>query len=244
MHLRISALAVVGLSAVLAPGQQTPPASSGAGPKAATPAKPHKHKKAARPVAEAALPERPADPPPPDWPANHPATPPSVDWNGRVLKITATNSSLQQILADVSTATGVKLEGATGDQRVYGNYGPAPAREVIRQLLDGSDYNVMMIGDQGQGIPRRLVLTSRAAHGAAPHPAANPAEPSQGGEDQPEEQPEQPEQPDPNLNRQQNVPPPQNPQNMTPQEMQQELLRRQQQMQQQQQQAQPGQAPN
>jgi hypothetical protein len=63
----------------------------------------------------------------------------------------ATNSSLQQILSDVSTATGVKVEGTPGDQRVYGSYGPAPARDVLSQLLDGSGYNVLMIGDQGEG---------------------------------------------------------------------------------------------
>jgi hypothetical protein len=188
------------------------------------------------------MPERPPDPPPPDWPANHPANPPSVDWNGRVLKIAASNSSLEQILTDVSTATGVKLEGSTGDQRVYGNYGPASAREVIRQLLDGSDYNVMMVGDQGQGTPRRLVLTAKSMHGAAPKPAAANPDPVQGADDQPEEQPEQPEQPPPPPMQQ--GPPQQGPQNRTPQEIQQELMQRQQQLQQQQQQAQPGQTPN
>jgi hypothetical protein len=237
--MRISVLVLLCVSATLAFGQQTPqnapqPGPS-VGPKTASPAKAHKRRQAVKPVALAPMPERPPDPPPPDWPANHPANPPSVDWNGRVLKVAATNSSLQQILTDVSTATGVKLEGSTGDQRVYGTYGPGSAREVIGQLLDGSDYNVLMIGDQGEGTPRRLVLTSKTAHGAAPRPAVVNSEPAQGADDQPEEQPELPEQPPPMQ---------QGPQNRTPQEIQQELMQRQQQMQQQQQQAQPGQTPN
>ena len=33
------------------------------------------------------------------------------------------------------------------DQRVFGTYGRGPARDVIAQLLDGSGYDVLMIGD-------------------------------------------------------------------------------------------------
>jgi len=32
---------------------------------------------------------------------------------------------------------------------------------VLSQLLHGSGYNVMMIGDLGQGTPRQIVLSSR-----------------------------------------------------------------------------------
>jgi hypothetical protein len=84
-----------------------------------------------------------------------------VNWNGRELSISAKNSSLSQILADVSTATGLKVEGQSGDQRVYGIYGPATARDVLNQLLDGSDYNILMIGDSGEGTPRELVLSRK-----------------------------------------------------------------------------------
>lgn len=253
--MRILALATLCVSA--AGSQAEIPGGSGIAPQAAqtpsvpaakTPAKPaskaHKRKPVVKPVALAPMPERPSDPPPPNWPANDPAKPASVDWNGRDLRIAATNSSLQQILTDVSTATGVKLEGTAGDQRVYGNFGPAPARDVLRQLLDGSGYNVLMIGEQGQGTPRRLVLTSKASHGPSPRTAANP-DATQGADDQPDEPQEQPEPPEqpaappPQPNQQG----PQNPQNRNPQEILQELQQRQQQLQQQQQQAQP-QTPN
>jgi hypothetical protein len=85
-----------------------------------------------------------------------------VNWNGRELSIDAKNSSLTQILADVSTAVGVKVEGQSGDQRVYGSYGPAPARDVLNELLEGSDYNMLMLGDSGDGTPRELVLSRKA----------------------------------------------------------------------------------
>jgi len=46
----------------------------------------------------------------------------------------------------------------------------APARDVLSELLDGSGYNVLMIGDQGQGTPRTLVLTAKGS-ATAPHAA-------------------------------------------------------------------------
>ena len=81
----------------------------------------------------------------PDWPANDEPTAATVVWNSQGLHIEASNSSLGQILKDVATATGAKVEGLSLDQRVFGTYGPGEARDVLSQLLEGSGYNVMMI---------------------------------------------------------------------------------------------------
>lgn len=178
----------------------------------------------------------PPDPPPPNWPANSQAQPAAVAWNGHELSVAATNSSLQQILRDVSTATGVKVDGltsldgsATGphDQRIYGSYGPAPARDVLRQLLDGSGYNVIMVGDRGQGTPRELLLTAQVAGSKNP-PKANQSN-QNAEEDVPEEQPEPEPQPDQPGRRFNGQPTP----GRTPQQMLQEIQQRQQQQQQQ-----------
>ncbi len=67
-----------------------------------------------------------------------------------------------------------KLEGMDQDQRIFGTYGPGPARDVLSQLLDGSGYNVLMIGDRGQGTPRRIVLSAHSGGGGAAPPAASP----------------------------------------------------------------------
>lgn len=125
---------------------------------------------AVKPVTDrtvAVVPQIPAPPPMPDWPANDKPAAAAVNWNGRELTISAKNSSLSQILADVSTATGVKVEGESGDQRVYGVYGPASAQDVLNQLLDGSGYNIVMIGDSGEGTPRELVLSRKVKLTAA-----------------------------------------------------------------------------
>jgi hypothetical protein len=105
-----------------------------------------------------ALPQKPAAP---NWPANDKPAPASIVWDSQGLRIEAANSSLHQILKDVSTATGTSFEGMGADERVFGAYGPGLARDVLSQLLHGTGYNVLMIGDQGQGAPRQIVLTSR-----------------------------------------------------------------------------------
>jgi hypothetical protein len=162
---------------------------------------------------------------------NDKAVPATVDWNGRVLRISAANSSLQQILADVSTATGVKVDGASNDQRVYGSYGPAPARDVLNELLDGSGYNVLMIGDQGQGTPRSLVLTVKSNT-----PAVAPGLNGQARQnpDEEVEDPEPVETVDPGLRRPPGLQPLQPGANRSPQQIMQEIEQRRLQMQQQQ----------
>ncbi|MGB9406093.1 MAG: hypothetical protein WCA89_01085 [Terracidiphilus sp.] len=112
------------------------------------------------PQAAAATAASPA-PEAPMWPANDKPTPASVTWDSHGLRIEAANSSLAQILENVATATGAKVEGFEADQRVFGVYGPGRARDVLSQLLLGSGYNVIMIGEQGQGTPREIVLSSR-----------------------------------------------------------------------------------
>ena len=160
--------------------------------------KAHPHK---RPVAvkaqpsatqETAAPTTPPAPEAPKWPANEKPAPASVTWDSHGLRIDAANSSLAQILADVSTATGAKIEGFDADQRVFGAFGPGPARDVLSQLLQGTGYNILMIGDQGQGTPREILLSSR--HAGTKTTAANPAPASEEDSDT-EEQPQPGQQP-------------------------------------------------
>jgi hypothetical protein len=111
-----------------------------------------------------------------------------VVWDSHGLRIEAANSSLGQILKDVSTDTGAKVEGLRSDQRIFGTYGPGPAREVLSQLLDGTGYNVLMIGDQGSGTPRQIVLSSQPT---GPAPAANASRDTMNEEDYEAEQQQQ-----------------------------------------------------
>jgi len=155
----------------LAAQSPAPPHPSTTGHK---PVHAHKRPVAAPPQAPAvkATPETvtPSAPKPPNWPANDRPADASVVWDSHGLRIEAANSSLEQILKDVSTVTGAKVEGFSADERVFGAYGPGKARDVLSQLLEGSGYNLLMMGDQGQGAPRQIVLSVR--HAGAAQPAA------------------------------------------------------------------------
>lgn len=126
---------------------------------------------AEHPEAKAAAAQAPA-PPKPNWPIDQPPNPPTVTWDSRGLSIEASNSSLDQILQEITMETGVKLQGLSHDERIFGNYGPGPAREVLSNLLDGSGYNVLMIGGSGDEPPQQIILSPSAPAGPQPANAA------------------------------------------------------------------------
>jgi hypothetical protein len=177
------------------------PAQAPAQPSAQTSKPSHKKASSHANLAAAQPPPQPAPPapvapPPPDWPANDRPSDATVTWDAHGLSIVAANSSLSQILKQVCTQTGATMEGLNRDQRIFGVYGPGPAREVIAQLLDGSDYNVLMIGDLGQGTPRQIVLSGRTG-GAAQPAITNQQNTDTDNDAEPEEQAQQPEPPPP-----------------------------------------------
>ena len=153
-------------------------------------AHPHKRQAAAQLQSLPAA-ATPPEPELPKWPANEKPVPATVTWDSQGLRIDAANSSLAQILHDVATATGAKVEGLDSDQRVFGAFGPGPARDVLCQLLQGSGYNVLLIGDQGQGTPREILLSLR--HAGTATAAVNPT-PARDEDTDTDEQP-QPSQP-------------------------------------------------
>ncbi len=169
-----------------------------ASPASVSPQKPIHHRtrpSAAHPkIVPAQVAPAPITPPPPahpDWPVNDRPAQASVVWDSQGLRINAQNSSLQQILKDVSTVTGAKVEGLAADERIFGVYGPGQARDVLSQLLQGSSYNVMMIGDQGQGTPRQILLSARRTGDT--QPAANNSPASGSDDDNEAEEPPQPQ---------------------------------------------------
>jgi hypothetical protein len=217
------------------------PATAASTPRKAPAPHAARHRKAPpqpTPQEEAAA-AAPAQPVLPQWPVNETPSKPSITWDSHGLKIEANNASLHDILNEVSTDTGAKVEGMGADERVFGEYGPGTARDVLSQLLHGSNYNVLMIGDQGEGTPRQVVLSVRRAAGPA---TANRQTPSQPDDDYAPDEPQAEDQPvqPPMINGRPPMMPPQGPPGAprTPQQILQELQQRQQQMMEQQQQQQ------
>ncbi len=111
------------------------------------------------------------------------AAPPVIHLAGGQLTIQATNSSLRAILDELQKQTGVKVEGLTADERIFGKYGPGTPQAVLSALLDDSGYNVLIAGEQSNGSPREIVLSTRtnsSAVSAAPRTQASDEDDNEG----------------------------------------------------------------
>jgi hypothetical protein len=96
-----------------------------------------------------------------------------VSYTDGLLEVRADNSSLNQILREISRQTGMKITGGVADQRVFGSYGPAPAATVLQTLLDGTGTNILFQESRTHA-PELLVLTPQTG-GATPPPPSSPS---------------------------------------------------------------------
>ena len=90
---------------------------------------------------------QPASPTPPPTLAEMPASPPQVSFQGGQLTISAQNSTLGDILKAVRTQTSATIDlPGNAPERVVGQFGPGPARDVLTSLLNGSHFNYLLLG--------------------------------------------------------------------------------------------------
>jgi hypothetical protein len=110
---------------------------------------------AAAPAAAPApvLPKRPAEMAP---------KPPKVTCRGDQITISADNSTLDSILFAVKGCTGAKIEIPEGASRVrsFEELGPGPVREVLDQLLSGTQYNYVIQSSEANPAKVETVLMS------------------------------------------------------------------------------------
>jgi hypothetical protein len=85
--------------------------------------------------AASALPATPAttpEPPPvPLTPSQRPPQRAQVTYADGALSVSANNASLNQILRQIASDTGIKITGGVAEDRVFGQYGPADPAEVL-----------------------------------------------------------------------------------------------------------------
>jgi hypothetical protein len=163
-------------------------AASPAGAQTASPQKtapPHGASAASTHAASAQQPPVAAQPAAPLNIMDQPAIPANVVHHDDVLAVSANNSSLTQILHQVARETGMQIDGLSGDERVFGSFGPGNPRDVLASLLNGTSYNVLMVGDLANGAPRQLLLTHK--NGPALANAGNPAPRHAKGPEAPDE---------------------------------------------------------
>lgn len=116
-------------------------------------------------------PTTPEPPPPPLTPSQRPPNHAQVTYAGGMLSVSADNSSLNQILRQIGSSTGIKITGGVADERVFGQYGPATPAQVLASLLEGTGSN-MVIAQRDTDQPAELILTPRQGGPTPPNPNA------------------------------------------------------------------------
>jgi hypothetical protein len=189
LELALAVLALLVVSAILCGNNLSAQTHT---PQGTKPAQEQNPAQPAHPASEAITVQPPALPAP-IWLASQPNQA-RVSWDSHVLEIEAFNSSLNQILHQVAADTGAKLEGLGQDQRVFGSYGPGPWSDVLWKLLEGSGYNVLLVGGRDADAPCEIVLSARSL--ASLQTAANNLNPSN-SEDDDADPPSEPSRPPP-----------------------------------------------
>jgi hypothetical protein len=97
-------------------------------------------------------------------PEQRPAAVPLVIYMNGKLSITAKNSTLGDILRAVAAKTGAAIDiPDNANERVVSQLGPAPARDVMASLLNGSHFNYVMVGTENDpNAVARVVLTAKS----------------------------------------------------------------------------------
>jgi hypothetical protein len=140
-----------------------------------------RHAKAKAPVKveqeQPASEPEPVAPPAPLTPAQMPARPPQVSYNNGSLTIIALNSTIGDILRAVRTQTGAVIDiSGNANERVMSRFGPGTPRDVLSQLLSGSEFNYVMLGSPTDaGKVEHLILTPKSASEQEPQQAQGQA---------------------------------------------------------------------
>ncbi|WP_433969282.1 hypothetical protein [Tunturiibacter gelidiferens] len=122
-------------------------------------------------TAPTTAPTTPLTPPTPLTPSQEQPKRAQVTLANGILSVTADNSSLNQILRQISHETGIKITGGVTDERVFGHYGPAAPDQILADLLDGTGSNMLLVARDGT-TPAELILTPRQGGPTPPNPSA------------------------------------------------------------------------
>jgi len=124
---------------------------------------------------------------PPPVPVAPPPPPPvTVGFENGLLSVTADRATLAEVLYQIQVHTGAEIAVPSGaeQEKVVATLGPAPARDVLTQLLDGSSYNFIILGSsQDPKALGRVILTPRGPgmpEVGAVTPPSPPASPEPG----------------------------------------------------------------
>lgn len=114
-------------------------------------------------------------------PEQRPASPPVVSYVDGKLTVVAKNSTLGDVLRAIAAKTGASIDvPEAAHERVVSQLGPAPAREVMAALLNGSHFNYVMVGSEANpDSVAHVILTAKTdrPEGSSPASAASLSRP-------------------------------------------------------------------
>jgi hypothetical protein len=102
-----------------------------------------------------------------------PAKPPlEVLFQGGLLSISSNQASLSEILFAVHQRTGAEIAIPAGaaQEKVVAEFGPAPAPEVLAHLLNGSQFNYLILSSSTDPTSLDRVILSARPDGPGPTP--------------------------------------------------------------------------
>jgi hypothetical protein len=91
-----------------------------------------------------------------------PVLPPvKVSYENGLLSIHAEKATLAEVLFEVQqqTQADIAIPAGAEQERVIADLGPGPARDVLSELLNGSSYNFVFVGNELT--LERVILTRR-----------------------------------------------------------------------------------
>jgi hypothetical protein len=110
------------------------------------------------------VPETPIIPAANEAPPEAPPKPAmEVTFHNGLLRIRADRATLAQVLFEVQRQTGAEIAipaGAEGEE-IAADLGPAPARDVLAALLNGSRYNFIFVGNNRGRSLQKAILSVR-----------------------------------------------------------------------------------
>ena len=97
-------------------------------------------------------------------PEQRPAAAPVVSYVDGKLTVVAKNSTLGDVLRAIAAKTGASIDiPESANERIVSQLGPAPARDVMASLLNGSHYNYVMVGTEtNPNSVAHVILTAKS----------------------------------------------------------------------------------
>jgi hypothetical protein len=98
-----------------------------------------------------------------------------VDYQGGKLSIWADKATLAEVLYEVQRKTGADIAIPSGAEQesVFANLGPGLPRDVLTSLLNGTNYNVVLVGSATNPDELRSVILTVKGDASADVPANN-----------------------------------------------------------------------